>query len=63
MIVVDSNVFAYCWILSDRTELAQRVCLRDPDWHGAVLIKGANLLMERIELLLRDGAISSPPSP
>lgn len=37
MIVVDSTVIAYCWILSDRTELAQRVRLRDPDWHVPVL--------------------------
>lgn len=37
MIVVDSNVIAYCWILSDRTELAQRVRLRDPEWHVPLL--------------------------
>lgn len=37
MIVVDSNVIAYCWILGDRTDLAQRVRLRDPDWHVPVL--------------------------
>ena len=33
MIVVDSNVIAYCFILGDSTELAQRVRLRDPEWH------------------------------
>ena len=32
MIVVDSNVIAYCWIRGDRTELAQRVRLLDPEW-------------------------------
>ena len=37
MIVVDSNVIAYCWILGDRTELAQRVRLRDAAWHVPVL--------------------------
>lgn len=37
MIVVDSNVIAYCWILSDRTELAQGVRLRDPEWHVPML--------------------------
>ena len=37
MIVVDSNVIAYCWIRSDRTELAQRVRLRDRQWHAPVL--------------------------
>lgn len=37
MIVVDSNVIAYCWIRSERTELAQRVRRRDPQWHAPVL--------------------------
>ena len=33
MIVVDSNVVAYCWILGDKSEVAQRVRVRDPEWH------------------------------
>ncbi len=37
MIVVDTNVIAYCWIDSDRTALAQRVRLLDPDWHVPIL--------------------------
>lgn len=37
MIVVDSNVIAYCWIAGDRTQLAQRVRLRDPAWHVPLL--------------------------
>lgn len=37
MIVVDSNVIVYCWILGERTEIAQRVRLRDPAWHVSVL--------------------------
>lgn len=37
MIVVDSNVIAYCWILGDRTEIAQLVRLRDPAWHAPIL--------------------------
>ena len=37
MIVVDSNVIAYCWILGERTELAQRVRLRDRHWHAPLL--------------------------
>ena len=37
MIVVDSNVIAYCWILGERTELAQLVRLRDPAWHAPIL--------------------------
>jgi predicted nucleic acid-binding protein len=37
VIVVDSNVIAYAWIQGDRTQLAQRVRLRDPQWHVPVL--------------------------
>ena len=37
MIVVDSNVIAYCWIRSERAEIAQRVRLRDPAWHVPIL--------------------------
>ena len=37
MIVVDSNVIAYCWIRGERTELAQLVRARDPDWHAPIL--------------------------
>jgi len=37
MIVVDSNVIAYCWILGERTKIAQRVRLRDPVWRVPIL--------------------------
>lgn len=37
MIVVDSNVVAYCWLNSPRTALAQAVRLQDGDWHVPVL--------------------------
>jgi predicted nucleic acid-binding protein len=37
MIVVDTNVIAYCWIRGDRTALAQRVRLQDRDWHVPIL--------------------------
>ena len=37
MIVVDSNVIAYCWLRSERTELAQRVRVRDSAWHVPIL--------------------------
>ena len=37
MIVVDSNVIAYCWIRGERTELAQHVRARDPQWHAPIL--------------------------
>ena len=37
MIVVDSNVLAYCWMSSQHTSLAQRVRVADPDWRVPVL--------------------------
>jgi predicted nucleic acid-binding protein len=37
VIVVDSNVIAYCWINGDRTALAHRLRKIDPDWHAPVL--------------------------
>ena len=37
MIVVDSNVIAYCWVNGPLTRLAQRVRVQDPDWHVPVL--------------------------
>lgn len=33
MIVVDSNVVAYCWVNGPLTEIAQRVRVKDPEWH------------------------------
>ncbi len=37
MIVVDSNVIAYCWLNTDRTPVAQAVRLKDDDWHVPLL--------------------------
>lgn len=37
MIVVDSNVIAYCWIRGERTALAHRLRQLDPDWHAPLL--------------------------
>jgi predicted nucleic acid-binding protein len=37
VIVVDSNVIAYCWLNGPLTAAAQRVRVRDPDWHAPVL--------------------------
>jgi predicted nucleic acid-binding protein len=37
VIVVDSNVIAYCWINGDRTALAHRLRKVDADWHAPVL--------------------------
>lgn len=36
MIVVDSNVIAYCWINGGRTALVHRLRRLDPDWHAPV---------------------------
>ena len=33
MIVVDSNVIAYCWIRGPLTPVAQQLRVADPDWH------------------------------
>ena len=37
MIVVDSNVIAYCWIEGSMTACAQRVRVRDAQWHVPIL--------------------------
>lgn len=37
MIVVDSNVIAYCWIHGERTDAAHRLRRLDADWHAPVL--------------------------
>lgn len=37
MIVVDSNVIAYCWLSGERTAMAHQVRRRDPEWHAPVL--------------------------
>lgn len=37
MIVVDSNVIAYCWIHGQRSALVHRLRGLDPDWHAPVL--------------------------
>jgi len=37
VIVVDSNVIAYCWINGPLTALAQSVRVKDPEWHAPLL--------------------------
>jgi len=37
VIVVDTNVVAYCYVRFERTQIAQRVRLRDPAWHLPIL--------------------------
>lgn len=37
MIVVDTNVIAYCWLNSKVSDVAQLVRREDPDWHVPIL--------------------------
>ena len=57
MIVVDSNVIAYCWLNGPMTGLAQRVRVKDPDWHVPVLWRSEmrNILAGYI----RNGSLSA----
>lgn len=56
MIVVDTNVIAYCWIRGDRTTLAQRVRLRDRDWHAPILWRSE--LRSVLALHVRRGSLA-----
>ena len=57
MIVVDSNVSAYCWLNSPMTGLAQRVRVKDPDWHVPVLWRSE--MRSILAGYLRDGSFSA----
>ena len=57
MIVVDSNVIAYCWLNSRMTRLAQRVRVKDPDWHVPVLWRSE--VRSILAGYLRDGSLSA----
>jgi predicted nucleic acid-binding protein len=37
LIVVDTNVIAYCWLQGERTALAHRLRRLDAEWHAPVL--------------------------
>jgi predicted nucleic acid-binding protein len=37
VIVVDTNLIAYCWLNGPQTETAQAVRAMDPDWHVPIL--------------------------
>ncbi len=56
MIVVDSNVIAYCWLNGPLTSAAQRVRVRDPDWHAPVLWRSE--MRNILTGYLRDGSLS-----
>ena len=56
MIVVDSNVIAYCWINGPLTGLAQRVRVKDPEWHAPVLWRSE--MRSILTGYLREGSLS-----
>lgn len=58
MIVVDSNVIAYCWVNGPLTALAQRVRVKDPDWHVPVLWRSE--MRSILAGYLRHGSLSGP---
>lgn len=37
MIVVDTNVLAYLWLPGERTQAAERLLKRDPEWNAPLL--------------------------
>ena len=56
MIVVDSNVIAYCWVNGPLTRLAQRVRVKDPDWHVPILWRSE--MRSILTGYLRDGSLT-----
>lgn len=58
MIVVDSNVIAYCWVNGPLTRLAQRIRVKDPDWHVPVLWRSE--MRSILTGYLRDGSLTRP---
>lgn len=55
MIVVDSNIIAYCWINGPRTTLAQSVRVKDPEWHAPILWRSE--MRNILTGYLRDGSL------
>jgi predicted nucleic acid-binding protein len=56
VIVVDSNIVAYCWLNGPLTEVAQGVRVKDPDWHVPILWRSE--LRSILTGYLRDGSLS-----
>ena len=56
MIVVDSNVIAYCWVNGPLTRLAQSVRVKDPDWHVPILWRSE--MRSILTGYLRDGSLT-----
>ena len=57
MIVVDSNVIAYCWLNGPMTGLAQRVRVKDPEWRVPVLWRSE--MRSILAGYLRDSSLSA----
>jgi predicted nucleic acid-binding protein len=57
VIVVDSNVIAYCWLNGPMTGLAQRVRVKDPEWRVPVLWRSE--MRSILAGYLRDGSLSA----
>lgn len=57
MIVVDSNILAYCWINGPLTAQAQRVRVKDADWHVPILWRSE--MRSILTGYLRDGSLNS----
>jgi predicted nucleic acid-binding protein len=57
VIVVDSNVIAYCWINGPLTELAQSVRVKDPEWHAPLLWRSE--MRSILTGYLRDGSMDA----
>jgi predicted nucleic acid-binding protein len=57
VIVVDSNIIAYCWINGPHTDLARRVRVKDPDWHVPILWRSE--MRSILAGYLRDGSLAA----
>ena len=57
MIVVDSNVIAYCWVNGPLTMLAQSVRVKDPEWHVPILWRSE--MRSILTGYLREGSLTT----
>jgi predicted nucleic acid-binding protein len=57
VIVVDSNIIAYCWINGPLTAAAQQVRLSDPEWHVPLLWRSE--MRSILAGYLRDGTLAA----
>lgn len=57
MIAVDSNVVAYYWVNGPLTEIAQRVWMKDDDWHVPILWRSE--MRSILTGYVRDGSLSA----